>query len=281
MITGNATLTKPAIQLLSRAGIPVFLMTSSGRYISSILPENYLISGKVRIMQFSRFLDPGSRMHLARAFVIGAARNYNVNLRRHGAPRIRVSFRDVLSATDIPGLMGIEGNIADSYFDSLDTVLPEEFRIGTRSRRPPMSFGNALISFVNSLIYSTVSSEIFCTHLDPTVSFLHEPSTSRTSLALDVAEIFKPILGHSVIVSMIRRKELKPDKHFVSNGGVFLNEAGRRMVLSRFSEEMEKTVYSKSLARYVSNKHIIRLELYKLERYILEGEPYKPYVARR
>ncbi len=227
MITGNATLTKPAIQLLSRAGIPVFLMTSSGRYISSILPENYLISGKVRIMQFSRFLDPGSRMHLARAFVIGAARNYNVNLRRHGgAPRIRVSFRDVLSATDIPGLMGIEGNIADSYFDSLDTVLPEEFRIGTRSRRPPMSFGNALISFVNSLIYSTVSSEIFCTHLDPTVSFLHEPSTSRTSLALDVAEIFKPILGHSVIVSMIRRKELKPDKHFVSNGGVFLNEAG-------------------------------------------------------
>ncbi len=53
------------------------------------------------------------------------------------------------------------------------------------------------------------------------------------------------------------------------------------MVLSRFSEEMEKTVYSKSLARYVSNKHIIRLELYKLERYILEGEPYKPYVARR
>ncbi len=281
VIVGNVTLTKPAIQILSISGIPAFLVSKSGRYISSVLPENYLISGKVRLMQFSRFQDPASRMYLARSFVIGAARNYNINLKRHGAPKIKINFHDILTAKDVPSLMGVEGNIADSYFESLDAVLPDDFKVGKRTRRPPLSYGNALISFVNSLVYSSVASEIFCTHLDPTISFLHEPSSSRTSLALDVSEIFKPIMGHSVILSIVKRKELKAEAHFISKDGVFLNEDGRRIVLKRFSEEMEKTVYSKSLARYVSNKHVIRLELYKLERYILEGDTYKPYVPRR
>ncbi|PYB67551.1 subtype I-B CRISPR-associated endonuclease Cas1 [Thermoplasma sp. Kam2015] len=281
IVLGNITITKPAIQLLSKTSIPVFIMSMSGRYISSILPENYLISGKVRIMQFSKFIDENSRMFLARAFVIGAARNYNITLKRHRANKIKINYQDIISARNIQSLMGVEGNIADSYFDALDTILPDYFKIGIRTRRPPLSFGNALISFINSLIYSTVASEIFCTHLDPTVSFLHEPSSARNSLALDVSEIFKPIFGHSVIISMIKRKEIKPEMHFISDEGVFLNESGRRLVLNRFSEELEKTVYSKALSRYISNKHLIRLELYKLERFIMEGEYYKPYTPRR
>lgn len=282
VVSGNVTITKPAIQLLSKSAVPTFILSSSGRYVSSILPENYLISGKVRIAQFVRYLDIKSRMQLAKAFVIGAARNYNIVLRRHGIPRrINISYEEIGQANTIPALMGIEGNIVDSYFDALDQILPEQFKIGNRTRRPPLSHGNALISFVNALIYSTVASEIFCTHLDPTVSFLHDPSSARTSLALDVSEIFKPIFGHSVAISMIRRREIKADSHFVTANGVFLNEAGRRMVLKRFSEELQKTVYSKGLARYVSNKHLIRLELYKIERFIMDGASYKPYVPRR
>ncbi|MDK2934533.1 MAG: CRISP-associated protein Cas1 [Clostridiales bacterium] len=30
--------------------------------------------------------------------------------------------------------------------------------------------------------------------IDPTISFLHEPSTKRFSLSLDIAEIFKPLI---------------------------------------------------------------------------------------
>ncbi len=43
---------------------------------------------------------------------------------------------------------------------------------------------NALISFGNSMIYSTVLSEIYNTQLNPTISYLHEPSERRYSLLL-------------------------------------------------------------------------------------------------
>lgn len=281
IITGNVTFTKPIITLLAQSKVPVFILSRGGNYITSILPENYLLSGHVKILQAKSYLDINRRMELARSFVLGAARNYYITLKRHQAPRIRINKNDIMSARDIQTLMGIEGNIADEYFESLDSILPEIFKIGKRTRRPPLSYGNSLISFVNSIIYATVSSEIFSTHLDPAISFLHEPSTARTSLALDISEIFKPIFGHSSIISLIRRKELDPDKHFIDNSGIFLNEAGKRKVIGAVDDMLQRTVYSKNLGRYITNKHIIRLELYKLERFLLDGEKYKPYVARR
>ena len=40
---------------------------------------------------------------------------------------------------------------------------------------PPDNMINSLISFVNSLIYAKVLSEIYHTQLNPTISYLHEP----------------------------------------------------------------------------------------------------------
>jgi CRISPR-associated protein Cas1 len=37
------------------------------------------------------------------------------------------------------------------------------------------------------------------TQLNPTVSYLHEPSQRRFSLALDLSEIFKPLIVDRVI----------------------------------------------------------------------------------
>ena len=62
-----------------------------------------------------------------------------------------------------------------------------------RSKRPPQNRLNALISFLNSLCYVTTLAQIYKTHLDPRIGFLHETNFRRFSLNLDIAEIFKPI----------------------------------------------------------------------------------------
>lgn len=41
---------------------------------------------------------------------------------------------------------------------------------------------------------------------------------------------------------------------------------------------MKESVYSRRLKRYVSRRTLIRMEAYKLEKHILEDEPYEPYV---
>jgi len=82
--------------------------------------------------------------------------------------------------------------------------LREDFSIEKREKHPPTNPLNALISFANSLVYTTVLSEIYHTQLNPCVSFLHQPGERRYSLALDIAEIFKPLIGDPIIFNLIK-----------------------------------------------------------------------------
>ncbi|WP_281243876.1 CRISPR-associated endonuclease Cas1 [Alteribacillus iranensis] len=123
--------------------------------------------------------------------------------------------------------MGKEGRIRQSYYDAFTAILPEDFAYKGRSKQPPNDPLNALISFGNSMMYRGVLSEIYRTQLDPTISYLHEPSTKRFSLSLDLAEIFKPLIVDPLIFSLVNRKALTL-KHFdmLEEKMCYLNEEG-------------------------------------------------------
>jgi CRISPR-associated protein Cas1 len=80
--------------------------------------------------------------------------------------------------------MGAEGRMRKIYYEAFNVILKNGFEFQKREKRPPTDPINALISFGNSLMYTTVLGEIYKTQLDPTVSYLHEPSTKRFSLSL-------------------------------------------------------------------------------------------------
>ncbi len=67
---------------------------------------------------------------------------------------------------------------------------------------------NSLISFVNTLIYTKVLGELYRTQLNPTISYLHEPGERRFSLSLDLAEVFKPLIGDRLIFSLLNRNQI-------------------------------------------------------------------------
>ena len=91
-------------------------------------------------------------------------------------------------------LMGNEANARKEYYKMFDLILPTPFKFETRSMRPPKNMFNSLLSFGNSLVYSTVLSEIYTTHLDPTISFLHELYDRRFSYLLISAKSSNPIV---------------------------------------------------------------------------------------
>ncbi|GFO97523.1 CriSPR-associated Cas1 family protein, partial [groundwater metagenome] len=63
----------------------------------------------------------------------------------------------------IPEVMNVEGRIRNIYYTALDEIFPENYRIIKRSRMPPANRMNTLISFGNSLMYTTTLSEIYNT----------------------------------------------------------------------------------------------------------------------
>ncbi len=173
--------------------------------------------------------------------------------------------------------MGIEGNTKEVYYKAFPVIIDQEIEFEKRVKNPPDNMMNALISFLNSMIYTLTLKEIYKTQLNPTISYLHEPGYRRFSLSLDVAEIFKPIFGDRIIFGLLNKKQLTK-KHFDKDlNYAYLKEEGRRIVVKELDEKLRKTVYHKTLKKKVSYERIVRLELYKLMKHVMEEDEYKSF----
>jgi CRISPR-associated protein Cas1 len=172
--------------------------------------------------------------------------------------------------------MGIEGNIRQTYYDAFDVIL-NDFAMNGRSKQPPKNEVNALVSFGNMMCYTVCLGQIYHTQLNPTLSFLHEPGYRRYSLALDLAEIFKPLLVDRVIFKVLNKKEIQAKDFDIQVNSVTLKDAARKTFVRAFEERLNETIKHRSLGRSVSYKHLVKLECYKLSKHILNIEEYKPF----
>jgi CRISPR-associated protein Cas1 len=149
-----------------------------------------------------------------------------------------------------------------------------------RSKQPPGNELNAMISFGNMMCYSLCLNQLYHTQLNPTISFLHEPGFRRFSLALDLAEIFKPVLVDRIIFRLLNKKEIQ-SKHFdLKMNSCILKESGKKIYVRAWEERINETFKHPVLNRSVSYKHLIKLECYKLSKHLLGLDEYKPYKVR-
>jgi CRISPR/Cas system-associated endonuclease Cas1 len=175
--------------------------------------------------------------------------------------------------------MGVEGKLRERYYRAWRRILGEAWPFHQRTRRPPDNEVNALISFGNSHLYTVCLSEIYRTQLTPTISYLHEPGERRFSLALDLAEIFKPLLADRTIFRLINTRQIQPEHFDRSLEGCYLNPDGRRLFLAALEERLSTTILHRRLGRRVSYRHLIRLECYKLIRHLTGAETYRAFRA--
>jgi len=187
------------------------------------------------------------------------------------------SYASKISETKaVDELMGIEGNIRQVYYEAFNLIL-NDFEMGNRTKQPPQNEVNALISFGNMMCYSQCLRAIHQTQLNPTISYLHTPGERRYSLALDIAEIFKPIIVDRTIFRVLNKKEIQ-EKHFDRRlNKCVLNENGKKIFVKAIEERLTETFKHRSLGRSVSFKHVIKLECYKLAKHLLGMETYKPF----
>ena len=273
------------LHLLSKHHICLHTYNYYGYYDGTYVPRSSKVSGHLLVQQCAHVLDSEKRLYLAKSFVSSGLYHMMRNLRKSGVDtKVYVDTLDsykplVEGAETVSELMGIEGKCRNVYYDSYKVLLKKDFSWTSRSKRPPQDPVNAMISFGNSLMYTTVLSEIYKTALDPTVSFLHEPSTKRFSLSLDLSEIFKPLLVDPIIFSLVNNRRISEAHFDFSDSAVYLNEEGRKRFLLAFDEKMKTTFKHRKLKRKVSYRYLIRLESYKLIKHLIGDEQYKPFKA--
>ncbi len=277
---GQITFSSQVMSLLSKNGVPIHFFNYYGFYSGSYYPRETLLSGDLLVKQADYYLNTQKRLELAKLFVEGAANNILKVLAYYKIENnIKETLSELNSTNKITEIMNIEGRIRSEYYSKFDEILPDDFKMEGRSRQPPKNMINSLISFGNSMMYSTVLTELYNTQLNPTISYLHEPSERRFSLSLDLSEIFKPIFVDRLIFYMVNKRMLSKKDFNEDLNCCLLNDKGRNKFIKEYNKRLEKTIKHKKLKKNVSYQRLIRLEAYKLKKHILDIEKYDPFVS--
>ena len=277
---GRVSLKSGATSLLLKKKIATHFFNKYGYYEGTLYPRDCNISGTVLLKQAEHHLHKKKRQYIAKEFVEAIKHNILQTLRYYEKKGKNISdiinsIENIQPDGEPDQLMGHEGYIWSLYYKAFPLIL-KGFEFERREIRPPTTELNAMISFGNSLLYSTVLSEIYNTHLNPAISYLHEPMERRFSLSLDIADIFKPVIVERIVFKLINTGTIKKD-HFERDIGILLNPKGREIFLNEYQNKLETTVLHPVLKRRVSYRYLIRLEAYKIIKHLLGDKKYKGF----
>jgi CRISPR-associated protein Cas1 len=272
------------LNFLAQQNKTVHFYNYYGFYSGSFMPRERNLSGNLTVKQVEFYLDSTKRQNIAISFIEGAVHHMQRNLREYQGTEgfrnaIQTEMSDAYKTKSVSELMGCEGRARNAYYQAFNFILNSKFAFDKREKRPPTNPINALISFGNSLIYSTVLTQIYLTQLNPTISYLHEPGEKRYSLSLDIAEIFKPLIVDPVIFKLVNNNMLSTEDFEEDLNFCYLTEQGRKKFIKEIDQKLSTTIKHRKLKRSVSYKLLIRLECYKLIKHFLGDETYIPFKA--
>jgi CRISPR-associated protein Cas1 len=253
---GRVSLTPALIHRCGHDGITITWFTEHGRYAGSLRGRT---NGNVllRLAQYRCHDDPNHRLALARTLVAGKLLN-SARFARHAArlapsPPDAAALKGIAAdldsarpnlpeVTSLDEVRGIEGAASKKHFSAVRLALRHDLGFEVRSRRPPLSPFNALISFVYGLARGRIEHSCEGAGLDPQVGFLHSVRPGRPALALDLLEEHRPGLDQ-LCATLVNRRQLGPADFVIEPGGaVRLTDTGRKELLTAWSSHLERTV---------------------------------------
>jgi CRISPR-associated protein Cas1 len=274
---GNVQISSQALREVVDRGIPICHFTYGG-WLQAMTIGDHHKNITLRIAQFATAADPQKSLHLAKGFITAKIKNCRTMLRRHGVDEHQRDLAQLADWTEKAGratspetLLGLEGMAAKTYFAGFARILKggNSFDLTGRNRRPPRDPVNALLSFVYGLLVKELAIAIRAVGFDPLLGFFHTPRYGRPSLALDLAEEFRPIIGDSVVMTLINNSEVTASDFISRAGAVALTESGRKTAIGTFERRMEQEITHPIFGYKISYRRILEVQARLLSRAVL------------
>lgn len=291
---GNVQVTTQAQKELLDRGVPVCYFTYGGWFYGMATGPSHK-NVELRRAQYAAAADKTRSLQLAARFVEAKIKNARTLLRRNGQgsqdearDRLADLAKHAAAADSQENLLGLEGLAARIYFGQFNTMLkPKEegevtrFDFTGRNRRPPRDPVNAMLSYAYALLAKDFAVTCQAVGFDPYLGFYHQPRYGRPSLALDLMEEFRPIIGDSVVIGLINNGEIQV-KDFITRGGAWsLTPEGKRTFLAAYDRRMDQLVTHPVFGYAISYRRILEVQVRLLGRYLLgELSAYPQFLTR-
>lgn len=238
-------------------GIPVNFISPHGKFLARVQGE---AKGNVylRKAQFEMFCSPpvilsqntvAAKLSNTRYLIRRSLRD-NPDIDSDGAlsrciEYLESGIKNVYEVSDKEIIMGIEGSCAKAYFDIFDRLIlqqKDDFRMLSRTKRPPLDRVNAALSFLYTIATSWFASGLESVGLDSYAGYYHALRSGRNSLACDLVEEARCIVER-LVLTMINLKKLNAaDFETQPSGAVFLTKDGKKKVLTAWQERKRSMI---------------------------------------
>lgn len=292
VVRGNVQVSTQVLRALMERGIPLVYL-SSGGWFSGRLYGNDTNNVDLRMAQFHAACDSVRCVDFARTFVIAKIRNARTMLRRNQEQtdavvlgQLKQLTRKAKACESLESLLGVEGAAARAYFQNFATMFRRSVDLGTfdferRNRRPPRDPVNALLSFVYALLAKDLVIAVAQVGLEPLLGFYHQRRFGRPALALDLMEEFRPLIGDSVVLSVINGRIVGRADFVSLAGAASLKEHARKRVIEAYERRMDQNVTHPIFGYTISYRRVLEVQARLLSRVLLgELERYPAFVTR-
>lgn len=291
VVSGDVTLTTPALHTLLDMGIEVCFLSFYGQFRGRLSPP-VARNALIRHEQYRAHTDQHKALAVAQACVRGKLENMrtmllraNRSLQDDDIADVAVAMRHMIDQSahvaTTGSLLGIEGNGSARYFNVFGKLLREPFTFTHRKRRPPTDPVNALLSLGYTLLLHQVSAAIQIVGFDPYLGFLHQRRHGRPALALDLMEEFRPIIADSVTLNVLNHRIIHEKDFHEELGVVHLKAEARKTFYAKFEERLQEEIQHPQFGYRTSYKRCIELQARLLAKWLTGEIPNYPPMSVR
>ena len=321
VVMGKVSISADALRLLTKYKIGTTFLSSNGKFTGKLSfgdSKNIFL----RQRQFRIIDDSKKSLEIARSIVRGKIRNeisFMQRIKRKSDKELRVledavsfvknTLNDVERTEDIEQLRGYEGVAARKYFAVFNfNIIPEWAEFKSRSKNPPKSNVNAVLSFLYTLLMYRVEGAIESQGMDICAGNLHALNYGKSALVFDLMEEFRTPIADAVCCNLFNMGTLKEndfervrfdeadgdfpleqhleipnsseklDSTEKNSYGVLLSKLGLRKVITAFEQKMDSLIFYPPKNQKLSYAKIIYEQVIHYKRVVLgEESEYKAY----
>jgi CRISPR-associated protein Cas1 len=253
LLIGRAEITRAAIDLALSRNISIYFANTYGKIRGSLQPPTFT-GANLRELQYRVLSDTNSQTELARSLLDAQIRNQRGLLRRLALSRehtttldesraeMKTLLKTLAQRDSCEELRGVEGYSTRLFLKGIKSILDTSLGFSTRAVRSDKDPFNAVLDICGGLLAATCRGALEASRLDPYKGVLHGTSRNGPALALDLEDVYRPLLVMATAVSLFTKQTLWQKDFIRDERGCRISRQGLSKVCKLFGANLRREV---------------------------------------